>query len=320
MGSMMSEFAVTGANGFVGKALCAELTNRGYPVRAIVRTDSSTDLEGCQIIRVPGIDGTTDWQDSFQGISTIIHLAARVHVMRDDALDPLEEFRKTNVAGTVSIARAAVASGVRRLVYVSSVKVNGERTGLDDSFTEDDIPCPQDPYGVSKWEAEQSLCRIAAETGLEVVIVRSPLVYGPNVKGNFAQMLRVIEKGIPLPLGSIQNSRSLVYLGNLVDALINCATHSNAVGQTYLVSDGEDVSTPELLRQLGMAIGHPARLIACPVKLLELGGRLLRVSAQMERLLGSLRVDSAKIRRELNWIPPYSLQQGLSAMIKKTIF
>lgn len=316
----MPEFAVTGANGFVGSALCAELGKRGYPVRAIVRTESSTDLEGGQIIRVPGIDGETDWQNRFRGVSTIIHLAARVHVMRDDALDPLEEFRKTNVAGTINIARAAVASGVKRMVYVSSVKVNGESTGLHDSFTEADQPSPQDPYGISKWEAEQSLHHIAAETGLEVVIVRSPLVYGPNVKGNFAQMLRVVEKGIPLPLGSVRNSRSLIYLGNLVDALTHCAMHSNAVGQTYLVSDNEDVSTPELLRQLGMAIGHPARLVGCPVKALELGARVLGVSAQMERLLGSLRIDSAKIRRDLNWNPPYSLQQGLRAMAKKTIF
>jgi nucleoside-diphosphate-sugar epimerase len=238
--------------------------------------------------------------------------------MSDDALDPLEEFRKTNVAGTINIARAAIASGVKRLVYVSSVKVNGESTGLHDSYTEDDQPCPQDPYGISKWEAEQSLHHIAAETGLEVVIVRSPLVYGPNVKGNFAQMLHVVEKGIPLPLGSVRNSRSLIYLGNLVDALINCATHPNAAGQTYLVSDNQDISTPELLRQLGVGIGHPARLIACPVKVLEFGARLLGVSAQMERLLGSLRVDSGKIRHDLNWTPPYSLQQGLSAMAKKS--
>lgn len=317
MDSMMHEFAVTGASGFVGKALCAELVNRGYPVRAIVRTASSTDFDGCQIIRVPGIAGDTDWKDSFQGISTVIHLAARVHVMRDEALDPLEEFRKTNVAGTVSIARAAIASGAKRLVYISSVKVNGESTGLHERFAEDDIPNPQDPYGISKWEAEQSLHKIAAETGLEVVIVRSPLVYGPNVKGNFAQMLRVLEKGIPLPLGSVQNARSLIYLGNLVDALVKCAIHPDAAGQTYLVSDNEDVSTPELLRQLGAAIGHPARLIACPVKVLELGARIFGVSAQMERLLGSLQVDSAKICRELDWIPPYSLQQGLREMVKR---
>jgi nucleoside-diphosphate-sugar epimerase len=199
------------------------------------------------------------------------------------------------------------------LVYVSSIKVNGEATNGVRKFSESDAPHPQDPYGISKMEAEEALHRVAAETRLEVVIVRPPLVYGAGVKGNFAQMLKVLAKGIPLPLASVNNRRSLVYVGNLVDALILCATHPAAVGQTYLVSDGEDVSTPDLLRQLGGAMGHPARLIPCPQALLRLGGRMAGKADQVERLLGSLQVDSGKIRRELGWMPPYTVSRGLQA-------
>ena len=189
--------------------------------------------------------------------------------------------------------------------------MNGEETNEGLSYTELDVPLPQDPYGVSKCEAEQALHRIAAETGLEIVIVRPPLVYGPRVKGNFIQMLKVLSKGIPLPLSSARNLRSLVYVENLVDALIACATHPAAIGQTYLVSDGEDISTPDLLRRLGTAMGRPARLLPCPPSLLNLAGKLIGKSDQIERLLGSLQIDSGKIRRELNWTPPYTLQQGL---------
>jgi nucleoside-diphosphate-sugar epimerase len=251
--------------------------------------------------------------------------------MHEAAENPLEEFRKVNVAGTEHLARSAAACGVKRLVFVSSIKVNGEGTfpvsskskkippspplqkwGINKTaFSEVDEACPQDPYGVSKWEAEQALHRVAAETGLEVVIVRPPLVYGAGVKGNFAQMLKVLSKGIPLPLASVGNLRSLVYIGNFVDALLICATHSAAAGQTYLVSDGEDVSTPDLLRQLGAAMGHPARLLPLPPALLRLAGRLIGKSDQIDRLLGSLQVDSSKIRHELGWKPPYTLQEGL---------
>lgn len=315
----MTSMLVTGANGFVGRALCTELLNRGYLVRAVLRTNASLDANGCEIVRIPQFAIDTDWTDIFQGVSTVIHLAARVHIMRDDAADPLEEFRKVNVAVTEHLARAAAASGVRRLVYVSSVKVHGEATHGNDRFTESGMPLPQDPYGISKWEAEQALHRVAKETGLEVVIVRSPLVYGPNVKGNFAQMLKTLSKGIPLPLASLRNVRSLIYVGNLVDALIACATHPSAAGQTYLVSDGEDVSTPSLLRQLGAAMMRPARLLPCPLFLLRLGARLLGKSEQMERLTGSLRVDSGKIRRELMWMPPFSLQQGLCITARESL-
>lgn len=302
---------VTGAGGFVGRILCAELVRLGHPVCAALRSPENRHISGCKVIKVSSIDSVTDWTEALNGVNTVIHLAARVHVMHDNASDPLEEFRRVNVAGTEHLARAAVASGVKRLVYVSSIKVNGEATFGDTKFTEADTPLPCDPYGVSKWEAEQVLQRVAQETGLEVVIVRPPLVYGAEVKGNFSQMLKVILKGIPLPLAAVGNLRSLIYIENLADALILCATHPAAVGQTYLLSDGDDVSTPELLRQLGTAMGHPARLFPCYLVLLKLAGHLFGRKEQIERLLGSLRVDSGKIRRELNWHPPYTLQEGL---------
>ncbi len=310
---MNAGILVTGASGFVGRVLCAELMRREYAVRGAVRGNAAGEALRYPLVQIADIGPGTDWTGALQGIEVVIHLAARVHVMRDDASDPLGEFRRTNTAGTEHLARCAAAAGVRRLVYVSSIKVNGEATHAGSKFSEADAPAAQDPYGISKWEAEQALRRVAQETGLEVVIVRPPLVYGAGVKGNFAQMLRVLGKGIPLPLASVRNLRSLVYVENLVDALIACAGHPAAAGQTYLVSDGEDISTPDLLRQLGVALAHPAHLFPCAPALLQLAGRLTGKADQVERLLGSLQVDSGKIRRELNWIPPCTVQQGLQA-------
>lgn len=227
---------VTGASGFVGGTLCADLARLGYKVRAAVRNPEVFSIAECDVLKISSIDSDADWSDSVAGMDVVIHLAARVHVMSDNAADPLAEFRRVNTAGTENLARQAASAGVKRLVYVSSIKVNGEATDGGRKFSESDLPGPQDPYGISKWEAEQALHRVAKETGLEVVIVRPPLVYGAGVKGNFAQMLKVLAHGIPLPLASVHNRRSLVYLGNLVDALILCATHPAAAGQTYLVS------------------------------------------------------------------------------------
>jgi nucleoside-diphosphate-sugar epimerase len=302
---------VTGASGFVGSSLCASLLAKSYPVRAVFRAANENENYGCETSIISSISFDTDWSKALLGIRSVIHLAARVHVMHENASDPLEEFRKVNVAGTEHLARSAAASGVKRFVYVSSIKVNGEGTGAGSKFVETDLPAPQDPYGISKWEAEQALHRVAQETGLEIVIVRPPLVYGDGVKGNFAQMLKVLAKGIPLPLASVHNLRSLVYLENLVDALITCSTHPAAAGQTYLVSDGEDISTSELLHLLGNGMGHPARLIPCPSAWLNFAGRLFGKTPQVERLLGSCQVNSDKIRFQLEWLPPYTLQQGL---------
>lgn len=319
------KFLVTGANGFVGKSLCAELLRQGHAVCAAVRAVGAP-IENIEMAVVGSIGGMTDWAAALHGVEVVIHLAARVHVMREVAADPLAEFRRVNVAGTEHLARQAARAGVKRLVYVSSVKVNGESTlspspspasegGEPLCFTELHVPAPQDAYGLSKWEAEQALHRVAAETGPEVVIVRLPLVYGAGVKGNFAQMLKVLAKGIPLPLASVRNLRSLIYVGNLVDALILCATQPAAAGQTYLVNDGEDVATPDLLCWLGEAMGRPARLFPCPPGLLRLAGYVVGKSAQVERLTGSLRVDSSKIRQELGWRPPFSLREGLRLTI-----
>jgi nucleoside-diphosphate-sugar epimerase len=303
---------VTGANGFVGQALCEEALARGFHVRGATRRARPLPV-GAENVVVGEIDGFTDWAAALQGVEVVVHLAARVHVMRDQSADPLAEFLQANLHATINLAAQAARAGVRRLVYVSSIKVNGEETRDGRAFTEADSPDPQDFYGVSKWEAEQALHRVAMETGLEVVIVRPPLIYGAAVKGNFIQMLRVLARGIPLPLALVRNQRSLLYVGNLADALIACATHPAAAGQTYLVSDGEDIDTPGLLRRLGDALGRPARLFPWPPAMLKLAGRLLGKADQVERLLGSLQVDSGKIRRELNWTPPYTLQQGLQA-------
>lgn len=308
---------LTGANGFVGRAFVDVSLRRGIKVKGAVRSniELSSGVEECKIA---AIDGETDWTQALVSVDVVIHLAARVHVMSDDAADPLAEFRRVNTAGTENLARQAASAGVKRFVYVSSIKVNGEATDGGRKFSESDLPGPQDPYGISKWEAEQALHRVAKETGLEVVIVRPPLVYGAGVKGNFAQMLKVLAHGIPLPLASVHNRRSLVYLENLVDALILCATHPAAAGQTYLVSDGEDISTPDLLRKLGEAMDYPARLFFCPQSWLKLAGRLAGRADQIERLIGSLQIDSGKIRRELGWTPPFSIQEGLRRAARQT--
>lgn len=308
----MTAILVTGANGFIGVSLCHDLVLRAYKVKGATRlaTVLGGNVENCL---VKTLDETTDWSGALQNIEVVVHLAARVHVMRDSSSNPLDEFRRTNVAGTENLARQAALAGVRRLVYVSSIKVNGEEQAGERAYSELDVAAPQDPYGISKWEAEQALHQVAQETGLEVVVVRPPLVYGAGVKGNFIQMMRMVARGIPLPLGIVNNQRDLIYVGNLVDALIICATHPSAAGQTYLVRDGESVSTTELLQRLAHVLDVPARLIPAPASLLRLAGRLSGKSAQIGRLLGSLRVDDAKIRRELGWTPPYSLQQGLRA-------
>lgn len=306
----MVNFLITGANGFIGKSLCTELARQGHSVRAAGRTANSL-IEGVEVVALGSIDGETDWTRALRDVEVVIHLAARAHVLRENAEHPLQEFRTVNVAGTEHLARCAATSGVRRLVYISSIGVHGLHTEPGTVFSETSGINPHNAYTLSKWEAEQSLSRLSAETGLGVVVVRPPLVYGAGVPGNFALMLDALAKRMPLPFASIHNQRSLIYVGNLIDALIACAIHPYAVGQTYLVSDGEDISTPDLLRRLGTAMGIPARLLPCPAALLKFAGRMTGKTEQIERLLSSLQVDSDKMRRDLNWRPPYSLQQGL---------
>lgn len=303
---------VTGANGFVGRALCVEAIQRGLCVRGAVRSFHQLP-DGVEPAMVGTIDGETNWADALRGIDVVIHLAARVHVMKEAIADPLAEFLKVNLHGTENLARQVARAGVKRFVYASSIKVNSERTGETAPFTELDQPNPQDPYAVTKWDAERALQRIAQETGLEVVIIRPPLVYGPGVKGNFSSLLTAVDKGFPMPLAGADNARSLIYVGNLVDALITCAMHPAAGGQTYLVSDGEAVSTAELLRKTAKVLGRSSRLFYFPPALLRVVAALLGRSAQFDRLFGSLQVSDEKIRHDLGWVPPYTMKQGLSA-------
>jgi nucleoside-diphosphate-sugar epimerase len=283
----------------------------GWQLRGTVRVEEDAVFlpAGLEAIQILSISSDTDWSIVLIGVDVVVHLAARVHVMHDTAVDPLAEFRQVNVAGTERLARMASEAGVRRFIYLSSVKVNGEGNVIP--YTEHDTPVPEDPYAISKWEAEEVLQKVSRETGLEVVILRPPLVYGPQVKANFLRMLEVVKRGIPLPLASINNRRSLIYLGNLVDAIITCINHHKAAGQTYLVSDGEEVSTPELIRQVAVALGKPARLFPFPPSFMKLAGSIIGKSDAVERLLGSLVVDSSKIRRELGWMPPYTMEEGL---------
>jgi nucleoside-diphosphate-sugar epimerase len=307
----LSKVLVTGAGGFIGRPLCRELFQRGYQVRGAMRTHGQLSAAG-ETVTVGAIDASTNWADALRGVDTVIHLAARVHVMKDKAADPLTEFLKVNLYGTANLAQQAVRAGVKRLVFASSIKVNGESTEAR-PFAESDEPDPQDPYAVSKLQAEQVLQKISKETGLEVVIVRPPLVYGAGVKGNFLRLLAAIDKGIPLPLAGAHNLRSLVYVGNLVDALIACATRPAAAGQTYLVSDGEGVSTALLVEYIAKALGRSSRAFYFPPGMIRAAAAMLGRAEQMDRLFGSLRVNDHKIRSELGWAPPYTLEQGLRA-------
>ena len=300
---------ISGANGFVGCALSEACAAVGWGVRGAVRAHPEL-----QQVAVGDIGPETDWRTALLGCEVVIHLAARVHVMHDNATDPLAAFRAVNTSATLNLARQAAHSGVRRFVFLSSIKVNGEAT-LTQAYRETDVPNPQDAYAVSKWEAEQGLHALAMETGMEVVILRPPLVYGPGVKANFLRLLRWVEKGVPLPLASVDNRRSMIYLGNLVDALRLCAQHPAAAGQTYLVSDGEDVSTAVLIRALAAAMGRPARLWPCPEAVLRGVAALAGKAAEADRLLGSLQIDSSTIRRDLGWAPPCTFRDGIQATV-----
>ena len=299
---------VTGATGFVGRAVCTELTHRNYDVIGVVRRHHGL---GGTYFELGDIDPSTPTSGALKGVDVVIHLAARVHVMHEVDVHHLKEFRKVNVAGTQNLAKAAAASGIKRFVFVSSIKVNGESTHPGQPFTADDVPAPLDAYGVSKMEAEQGLHELAAQTRMEVVIIRPPLVYGLGVKANFAAMMRWLQRGVPLPLGAIHNQRSLVALDNLVDLIVTCLSHPAAANQTFLVSDGEDVSTTELLRRMGRAMGCPARLVPVPAGWLKLAAMLVGKQDMAQRLCSSLQVDIEKTRQLLGWHPPLSLNQGL---------
>jgi nucleoside-diphosphate-sugar epimerase len=302
---------ITGATGFVGSALCAHLAAQGRPLRRVVRRESGEHDRHSQYV-IPNIDDSVDWSTALANVTHIVHLAARVHLLDDQAVDPLTEYRKVNVQGTVNLARQAAKAGIKRFVFVSSVKVNGESTELGRPFTAHDAPTPEDPYGVSKYEAEQELLRLASDVDMEVVIVRPPLVYGPGVKANFERMMNWVSKGLPLPFGAITNNcRSLVALDNLVDLLIRCIDHPSAAGKIFMASDGEDLSTKELLQRLGGAMRCPVYLVPIPASMLNWLATQVGKQKVASRLLGSLQVDISETRQLLEWSPVITVDDAL---------
>ncbi|MCT8948338.1 UDP-glucose 4-epimerase family protein [Pseudomonas iridis] len=306
------KFLITGGNGFLGQALIERLTvTPDCSVVAPLRTLPDKVADGVQVIPLSALDGTNQWTDALAGVDVVIHAAARVHVMKEVVSDPLAAFREVNVAATLNLARQAAASGVTRFIFISSVKVNGEGTAVGSAFRADDLPNPGDAYGLSKLEAELGLQELATATGMEVVIIRPVLVYGPGVKANFLSMMRWLQRGVPLPFGAIHNRRSLVSVENLVDLVVTCADHPGAANQTFLASDGEDVSTSDLLRKLSKALGQNGWLLPVPVWIMAGTCVLLGRQALSQRLFGSLQVDISKNRERLDWTPPLSLDKGL---------
>jgi UDP-glucose 4-epimerase len=308
--------ALTGASGFVGRCLLGELLEAEHQVTAVLRKHADGVDTRASLRVIDDFASSLSWGALLQDQEVVVHCAARVHVMHDTSSDPLVEFRKVNLEGTLNLARQAAAAGVRRFIFISSIKVNGEGTTANQPYKADDDSAPLDPYGVSKMEAEQGLRALAAETAMEVVIIRPVLVYGPGVKANFLSMMSWLYKGVPLPFGAIHNRRSLVALDNVVDLIVTCIDHPAAANQTFLVSDGEDLSTTELLRRMGTALGRPVRLLPVPSWMLEAGATMLGKSALSQRLCGSLQVDISKTRELLNWTPPFSVDEALRKTAK----
>jgi nucleoside-diphosphate-sugar epimerase len=302
---------VTGSTGFVGSILCETLSGGAHEVRAVVR-DGRAMPRGAATRVWPGeISGDTRWDTALENVDAVVHLAARAHVMNDPPANRALYFT-VNAEGTKALAQAAVRAGVRRFIYLSTVKVNGERTAAGEAFTATDPPRPSDPYGESKWLGEQYLAELAAAQGLDVFMIRSPLVYGPGVRANFLRLMDWVARGVPLPLGSVPNARSMVSAWNLCDLIMRCAAGDTRGTHTLMVSDGEDLSTPQLIRKLGVALGRPARLLPFPASALRLLGGALGKTAEIERLCSSLRVDIGATRRLLDWKPVLPVATGLA--------
>ena len=310
-------FLITGVTGFVGNSLANRLLSDDESQLLVVASRKGLQWWPDRVLPVAtgDLSQSIDWFCALDGVSVVVHRAARVKVMQDTEADPLTAFRAVNVDSTLNLARQAAAVGVKRFVFISSVKVNGESTLPGRAFTEADLSNPKDAYGQSKFEAEQGLHQVSADTGMEVVIIRPPLVYGPGVKANFAALIRAVQRGWPLPLGSVHNLRSFVGLDNLVDFIVTCITNPQAANQTFLVSDGQDLSTTELVRVMARAAGVSARLLPVSVWALRAGASLLGKDDAVQRLCGNLQVDITKARSLLGWVPPVSVEEGLRRAI-----
>jgi nucleoside-diphosphate-sugar epimerase len=310
---MIKRVLITGANGFVGRRACRDLAQAGFEVTAAVRRlhAETNEITGATRVVAVGELGTeTLWDQAFQGgVDAVVHLAARVHQFNDKHQNPLDEYRKVNVQATEQLIRASANAGIRRFVYISSMKVVGE--GQSTPYTDESPNMPAGPYAISKWEAEQSLQKLARTMGIEWVVLRPPLVYGPGVKANFYRLMKAVNQGIPLPLGEVKNKRSLLFVGNLVDAIRVAFDSPSAAGKTFVLSDGEDLSTAELIQKMAAALNRPSRLIPVPASWLFLSGKLLGRSTEVQRLLESFTIDSSRIRSQLEWSPPFSVDQGM---------
>ena len=304
---------LTGSTGFIGSAITEQFKRSDcqlYPVVRYIKDDSPKNA-----VEVGDIDGNTDYRNSLSEVNVVIHVAARAHIMNEEVADPLAEYRRVNVDGTLNLAQQSADAGVKRFIYISSIKVNGESTSGGVPFTEKDIANPLDSYGVSKYEAEEGLKKIAVDTGMEVVIIRPPLVYGAGVKANFLNLLKLSNTGLPLPFGLVNNKRSMVYVENLVDFIVKCIDHPNAANQTFLISDGEDLSLKSLITYIRKAMGKSPLLLPVPVALFKLAGKLTGKSGVVDRLVGDLQVDSSKACELLDWKPPYTVEQGIQATV-----
>lgn len=310
----MQKILVTGPDGFVGTKLCERLLKDGFAVRGAQFALAPLPA-GCESIVVGDLAEATNWDEAMVGVNRVVHLAARVHIMNDDSADPLEAFRHVNTEGTRKLAEAAIRAGVKRFVFISTVKVLGEAT-TERPFFADDALAPEDPYGVSKMEAEQLLSQLSKESGMEVTIVRPPLVYGPGVRANFLKLLSVVNRGVPLPFGLVNNRRSLVGVNNLVDFMACCLMHEKAGNEAFLVSDGQDLSTADLVRAIARSAGRRPRLLPVPPVLMKLAGSLLGKRAEVDRLCGSLALDISKARKRLGWTPPISVEAGLRETVE----
>jgi len=314
---IMTKILITGATGFVGRTLFENLkSKKKYLVHLSTRNNQEKLLEGEKTFNISEIDSNTNWKDALDGVDCIVHCAARAHMMEKKQTDSLNSYRRVNVDGTRNLAKQAAAIGIKRFIFLSSIKVNGEETIASKSFKYDDIPQPEDAYGITKWEAEQALFEISKQTGLEVVIIRPPLVYGEGVKGNFLRLLNLVYKQIPLPFANINNLRSFIGLDNLLDLIICCIQHPKAAGKTFLVSDGEDVSTSDLIKKLSKLMNRSPRLFQVPQSIIQLIGRLVGKSSEIKRLLGSLRIDNSYAREILGWSPAFSLDESLEKAVR----